>query len=89
MESEHVITKNITDKIKGMIEEAIKSEEEAKQKKEDEFQQEIEEAERNVSEKKRYWEDTWKSKLGAWLAFLVNEFQEESLEHARQMLNEA
>jgi citrate lyase gamma subunit len=33
MESEHVITKNITDKIKGMIEEAIKSEEEAKIKK--------------------------------------------------------
>ncbi|XP_046439516.1 uncharacterized protein LOC124190731 [Daphnia pulex] len=89
MKSEHVITKTITDKIEGMIEEAIKSEEEAKQKKEDEFQQEIEEAERNVSEKKRYWEDTWKSKLGAWLAFLVHEFQEESLEHARQMLDEA
>jgi hypothetical protein len=90
MKSEHVITKTITDKIEGMIEEAIKSEEEAKQKKEDEFQQEIEEAERNVSEKKRYWEDTWKSKLGAWLAFLVyQQFQEESLEHARQMLDEA
>jgi hypothetical protein len=42
-----------------------------------------------VSEKRRYWEDTWKSKLGAWLAFLVHKFQEESLEHARQMLDEA
>ncbi len=42
-----------------------------------------------MSEKRRYWEDTWKSKLDAWLAFLVHEFQEESLEHARQMLNEA
>jgi nitrate reductase assembly molybdenum cofactor insertion protein NarJ len=89
MKSEQVITKTITDKIEGMIEEAIKGEEEAKQKKDDEFQQEIEEAERNVSEKRRYWEDTWKSKLGAWLAFLVHEFQEESLEHARQMLDEA
>jgi exonuclease VII large subunit len=89
MKSEHVITKTITDKIEGMIEEAIKSEEEAKKKKEDEFQQEIEEAESNVSEKGRYWEDTWKSKLGNWLAFLVHEFQEESLEHARQMLDEA
>jgi hypothetical protein len=27
--------------------------------------------------------------LGNWLAFLVHEFQEESLEHARQMLDEA
>jgi Fe2+ transport system protein B len=89
MKSEHVITKTITDKIEGMIEEAIKGEEEAKKKKDDEFQQEIEQAERNVSEKKRYWEDTWKCKLGAWLAFLVHEFQEESLEHARQMLDEA
>ncbi len=89
MKSEHVITKTITDKIEGMIEEAIKGEEEAKKKKDDEFQQEIEQAERNVSEKKRYWEDTWKCKLGAWLAFLVHEFQEESLEPARQMLNEA
>jgi nitrate reductase assembly molybdenum cofactor insertion protein NarJ len=89
MKSEQVITKTITDKIEGMIEEAIKGEEEAKQKKDDEFQQEIEEAERNVSEKRRYWEDTWKSKLGAWLAFLVHEFQEESLEHARQMLDKA
>jgi hypothetical protein len=89
MKSEQVITKTITDKIEGMIEEAIKGEEEAKMKKDDEFQQEIEEAERNVSEKRRYWEDTWKSKLGAWQAFLVHEFQEESLEHARQMLDEA
>jgi hypothetical protein len=52
MKSEHVITNTITDKIEGMIEEAIKGEEEAKKKKEDEFQQEIEQSGKKCERKK-------------------------------------
>jgi hypothetical protein len=52
-------------------------------------QKKLEAAEENVKEKRKDLDDISKSKLGIWLSFFRHESKEESLESARQMLEDA
>jgi hypothetical protein len=52
-------------------------------------QKKLEAAEENVKEKRKDLDDIGKSKLGIWLSFFRHEPTEESLESAREMLEDA
>ncbi|XP_046439540.1 uncharacterized protein LOC124190745 isoform X2 [Daphnia pulex] len=89
-EKETNVTDMIMDRIKKAIVEKIKSKVEAKKKKEEEFQRAIEEAQRNLSEKRKDLDDQSKPKLRVWPSFFgLFESNEESVENARQTLEEA